>query len=502
MQKILLAWLGKTDYDASQGKPEVGQGPIASAVETFEFDRIELLCNYPQEMGEEYKRWLTEQYLPPVIRLIPCDLANPTDYQGIYTEAERAVKSLPADASLFFHTSPGTPAMATVWILLAQTRYRSRSVLIQSSPQRGVEKIELPFDVYAEFFRASDDEFIRHTQGLPPATSAFETIIYRCDAMKRAVALARRCALRDVPVLIQGESGTGKELLARAIHKASSRAEEPFLALNCGALSSELVDSELFGHKKGAFTDAKSDKPGLFKAADKGILFLDEIGELPLPAQVRLLRTLQEGTIRPVGSPTEETVDVRVLAATHRNLLEEVAAGRFREDLFYRLAVGLVQLPPLRERKGDLNLLADHLLATINEDAANMQPGYTSKKILPAARTLLHEHSWPGNVRELKNVLTRASILATSNGSISKQNLQDSLFHHPETRQNILTRPLGQGFNINTLCMEIQSIYIRRALRATANNRTKAATGLLGLKSRQNLDDMIDRVKKAGFGID
>jgi transcriptional regulator with PAS, ATPase and Fis domain len=180
--------------------------------------------------------------------------------------------------------------------------------------------------------------------------------------MKRVIALARRVAIRSIPVLIEGESGTGKELMARAIHQASPRAAKPFITVNCGAIPPELVESEFFGHRRGSFTGAVSDRKGHFERADGGTLFLDEIGELPKAIQVKLLRTLQEGEVTPVGSSEARKVDVRVVAATNRTLISEVAEGNFREDLFYRLAVAIIKLPPLRERAGDLSLLIDALL--------------------------------------------------------------------------------------------------------------------------------------------
>jgi transcriptional regulator with PAS, ATPase and Fis domain len=186
--------------------------------------------------------------------------------------------------------------------------------------------------------------------------------------MDRLIQRARRVAIRNVSVLIEGESGTGKELLARAIHRASPRKDRPFIAVNCGAIPAELVESELFGHEKGAFTGATQQRTGHFEAADGGTLFLDELGELPGPAQVKLLRTLQEGEVVRLGSSKPTKVDVRIIAATNRTLTEEIASGRFREDLFYRLAVAVLKLPPLRERSGDLGVLIDHLLAQVNRE--------------------------------------------------------------------------------------------------------------------------------------
>ena len=180
--------------------------------------------------------------------------------------------------------------------------------------------------------------------------------------MARLIQRARRVAVRNVPVLIEGESGTGKEMLARAIHRASPRGSRTFIAVNCGAIPDQLIESELFGHEKGAFTDAKEVRKGYFEAAEGSTLFLDELGELPGPAQVKLLRAIQEGEVVRLGSTKPLKIDVRIIAATNRTLTEETAAGRFRDDLFYRLAVAVLKIPPLRERTGDLSLLVDHLV--------------------------------------------------------------------------------------------------------------------------------------------
>jgi transcriptional regulator with PAS, ATPase and Fis domain len=209
--------------------------------------------------------------------------------------------------------------------------------------------------------------------------------------MQRVVARARRVAPRRIPVLIEGESGTGKELFARAIHQAGPHSERPMITVNCGAIAPELIESELFGFEKGAFTGAVGPRQGVFEAADTGTLFLDEIGELPKAAQIRFLRALQEGEITRVGATTPKRIDVRIIAATNRSLTREVAAGRFREDLFYRLAVAVITLPPLRERDGDARLLLDRLLDQVNRESAT-EPGPFLKEVAQAA---LHRGQTP-----------------------------------------------------------------------------------------------------------
>jgi DNA-binding NtrC family response regulator len=235
---------------------------------------------------------------------------------------------------------------------------------------------------------------------------AFDEVVGSAPEFRAALAIAAKAARARVPVLIEGESGVGKEVLAQAIHAASSRAKRPLTVVNCGAIPANLVESELFGHERGAFTGAFDRHIGRFEQADGGTLFLDEIGELPLDAQVKLLRVLQSGEIQPIGSRSARIVDVRVIAATNRTLIDEVAAARFREDLYYRLAVVQLTIPPLRQRTGDIPALARHLLSRIAQ-----QPGLRSLGITDEALGVLMAYGWPGNVRQLQNALFRAAVL-------------------------------------------------------------------------------------------
>ena len=228
-------------------------------------------------------------------------------------------------------------------------------------------------------------------------------------AMDALLAEARLAAQSEASLLIQGESGTGKELLARAIHRASPRHAKPFVAINCGAIPAELLESELFGHMKGAFTGAARDHPGLFLSAQGGTVFLDEIGDMPPPLQVKLLRVLQEGEVRPVGATETRAVDARILSATHRNLEEAIVSGEFREDLYYRLNVVNLALPPLRERREDIPLLARHFLTVLTEKYRRRIHGFA-----PDALEMLVAADWPGNIRQLHNVLEQCCALCTT----------------------------------------------------------------------------------------
>ena len=244
----------------------------------------------------------------------------------------------------------------------------------------------------------------------PSQSSDGQLLIGESPALVNLRAQIGKLARNQAPVFIQGESGTGKEVIARLIHALGPRADAPFVPVNCGALASELMESEFFGHKKGSFTGANSDKDGLFQAANGGTLFLDEVADLPLPMQVKLLRAIQERAVRPIGGHAEEKVDVRILSASHRDLGQMVADGKFRQDLFFRINVIMLHIPPLRERVEDIDLLARHILVRLAE-----REGDVLKRLTPGALSALQHYAFPGNVRELENILERACALAESN---------------------------------------------------------------------------------------
>jgi len=303
--------------------------------------------------------------------------------------------------------------------------------------------------------------------------SRFSGMIGRSDEMRKVFRTIEKAASFDTTVLIQGESGVGKELVARALHDRSPRAEAHFVAVNCGAIPESLLESELFGHKRGAFTDATSDKPGLFEEASGGTLFLDEVGELPLATQVKLLRVLQEGTLRRLGETADREVDVRVVAATVRVLKDEVDEGRFREDLYYRLNVLPLIVPPLRQRKDDLTLLIEHFI-----ERTNQRLGTKIEGISPRAQKLMLAYHWPGNVRELENVLERAIVLSESD-VLDEGDLPDRL-REPDPVQAVLAT--GE-LSIKKTQRYIEETLIRKALEETGGNRTRASK-LLELSHR------------------
>jgi two-component system response regulator AtoC len=295
---------------------------------------------------------------------------------------------------------------------------------------------------------------------------SFNNIIARSEAMAKVFDLVLKVTNHKTTVLITGESGTGKELIAKAIHTNGARATGPLIAINCGGIPENLLESELFGYKKGAFTDAVKDKPGLFDQAHKGTIFLDEVGELSPPLQVKLLRVLQEEEITPLGSVEARKIDVRVIAATARNLDEEVAAARFREDLFYRLNVMAIHLPPLRERRGDIPLLVGYFIGVFNQKLNKNIEGLTSE-----AMPLLMEYDWPGNVRELENVIERSVLLAGGRW-IRPDDLPAVL----STKRAPLSRfTQGDTLSIKKVMHQIEKELITKALTKTGGNRSQAS---------------------------
>jgi len=293
----------------------------------------------------------------------------------------------------------------------------------------------------------------------------FEDILAKSASMQDIFRTIMKIAEYKTTVLVTGESGVGKELVARAIHRRSKRSGA-FVALNCGAIPENLLESELFGHKKGAFTDAVADRRGLFEEAHAGTLFLDEIGELPLGLQVKLLRVLEDEKIRRVGDSRDVQVDVRIIAATHRDLLAETKAGRFREDLFYRLNVLHVHSPPLRERREDIPLLIEHFLARNNARLGTSVRGLDTE-----ARRLLFEYAWPGNVRELENTIERAMVLSEGD-IITATDLPERV---REARDPVQMQLASGELSVKKTMRIIEEILIRRALQKTKGNRTRAA---------------------------
>lgn len=486
MQKALVSWIGGNDLDAMNSDR---QGPILRTLQTYTYDEVYLLYNYPDELVDDYISWLTNQVSASPIKY-QCKLTSPVNFGEIYFHANKLLedldkKQIAPDILL----SPGTPAMQAVWILLGKTKYPSK--FIQTSVEQGAQFVEIPFQIAAEYTPTIQKITNQKLQSLqnekPFEEPGFENIKTQNPTIK---ALKKQAAILsgfDVPILITGETGTGKELFARAIHHQSPRSNKPFIAVNCGSLPLELIDSLLFGHKKGAFTGAHQDHLGLFREAHQGTIFLDEFGDLPSSAQVKLLRVLQEGSVTPVGDTKEIPVDVRVIAATHKNLIGMVADGTFREDLFYRVSVGMIHIPPVRNRDGDLVLIAEQILAMLKEKENSLKDKYFSV----LAKNIIIQHDWPGNVREMQSTIMRAALWSEGD-EINDINISNAIIKRPIKQTANSIKDISQGIDIKDEISFIASNYIKAALAKTGNNKTKAAK-LLGFKNYQTLNNWIEK---------
>lgn len=512
-KKWLISWIGESDHKAAENTLQDGVGPIAnSLLAPIRYDRVFLLTNYPHQRSVDFCHWLEKKAEYKDIDLQDIELGSPTNYAEIYQSVSKTLFDirLPRDdVELTFHLSPGTPAMAAIWIMLAKTRFPAtliqsgKKITVEGRSVFEIETVDFAFDLTNDFlpeFLQRSDARIERLSIAPaaPAEAApeFAKIIHRSEIIRDQIDLARRIAVHNVPVLILGETGTGKELFAEAIAQASRRANKPFIAVNCGAISKDLVNSELFGHRKGSFTGADVNRKGHFQEAEGGTLFLDEIGDLPLDTQVRLLRAIQQGEVTPLGETKPVKVNVRIIAATHRDLMAEVAVGRFREDLFHRLAVGILHLPPLRDRAEDIELLIEHNLAKINEDSKD-QPEWQHKIISPKAKNILLEYPWPGNVRELYHTLLRAAIWSRDS-EINEADIQKNLLTLPTRAADILGQRLHKGFDLKQVLEQVERHYIQRAL-SKASGKKKLAAEYLGITSYQTLTN---RMSRLGLNLD
>ncbi len=477
-------------------------GPIRTLLAHESFDEIHLLSNYQSFLAEWFAKWLGGNS-----KIHQVEIANPTDYASIFRAADTVLASVAKEpgeegAELNIHLSPGSPAMIAIWVLLGKSRYPA--TFYQTHDGRAW-KTDIPFDLAFDFIPEllhSPDLSLQHLAARSPQEIVgFRPIVGNSKAIRLAVGRAQKAAIRDVPVLILGETGTGKDLFARAIHDASHRSGGPFVAINCAAIPHDLLESELFGHKKGAFTGAAAEHAGAFEQANGGTLFMDEIGECTPAMQSKLLRVLQpppgEGpchrVFRRIGETNDRSSDVRIIAATNQELLQAVENRVFREDLYYRLAVITLKLPPLRERKSDIPLLLEALLKQINADFQHQEPGYKHKSISAAANAFVRHYLWPGNVRQLYNVLVQAAVMSAGE-TIEASDLEAALGVSANGPQiDPLDHPLGDGFDLENHLQDIQRHYLRRAMEESDSVKTKAAQ-LLGIANYQTLDAQLKRL--------
>lgn len=525
-KRILVSWLGHNDLRpmaASQsssiskqvlesiGEPfnGGGNGPIKTLLELEHFDKVFILSNLNAEWSQSYAEWVGHP-----VKVVQVSIAAPTDYESIFRAVDSFLKKLRQDGTLDFHElsihlSPGSPAMAAVWLLLGKSKFPA---VFYQTYQGKAWKTDVPFDLAVDFLPdlyAHPDVHLQHLASKTPGeVSGFEEIIGASREVRTAVGRSTRAAVRGVPVLLLGESGVGKEMFAQAIHRASPRAKQPFVAINCAAIARELLESELFGHKKGSFTGATADRDGAFTEANGGTLFLDEIGECDLELQAKLLRVLQPPSnespchrvFRPIGAAKDATSNVRVIAATNRDLVKAVADGRFREDLYYRLAVVTVSIPPLRQRKRDIPEIASSLMDRINRQlSAEGEPGYRHKSLSASAIIFVKRWEWPGNVRQLYNALLQAAVMADGD-TLERADIEAALGEMPSLpgdRLDVMECPLGDGFDLEDHLNSIRSHYLRRAMEEAKGVKAEAAR-LLGMTNYQTLDAQLKRLKVKG----
>ena len=384
-------------------------------------------------------------------------------------------------------------------VVIMISAYASAETAVEAMNEGAYDYVPKPFDneeLKQTIKKALDLKTIEREKEIIDSelkkTLHFGMIVGSSPRMLHIYDMVRQVAKTKTNILISGESGTGKELIARAIHEQSDRCDKPFVVINCGGIPETLMESELFGHKKGSFTGATQDKKGLFKIADKGTIFLDEIGEFSPPIQVKLLRVIQEKVFKEVGGNEDISVDIRIISATNKKLEEEVIAGNFREDLFYRLNVIEIKMPPLRERKSDLRALAQHFLEKYSKEM-----GKEITKISSYAIDLLQKYDFPGNIRELENLLERSVALSNTN-IILPESLALSI-HKRRWVEGIKNRrfdldEVPNGVSLDTILEEIERAYIEKALDCRNGNKNKAAE-LLGI----NLRSLRYRIEKLGI---
>ena len=395
------------------------------------------------------------------------------DVDVVVTDLKLAAESGLALCEWIVANRPTTPVIVITAFGNMQSAVAAMRVGAYDFINKPVEIETLRFSVERALkHRKLDDEVRRLRQAAGDSSRPHE-LVGESRAMRQVYDLIERIGSNDPTVLVTGESGTGKELVARALHKRSDRRDKPFVAINCAAMPAALLESELFGHVKGAFTDARQSRDGLFVQANGGTLFLDEIGEMPLEMQPKLLRTLQENLVRPVGADRELPFDSRIIAATNRDLESDVEDGRFREDLFYRVNVLQICLPPLRSRGNDVLLLAQHFL---NQAAERLQKDV--KGLSNAVAQKMRDYEWPGNVRELQNCIERAVTL-TRFEQLMPEDLPPKIRDY-QSESLVIAGDDPQEF---IALEELERRYIRRVLKAAAGNKTQAAK-VLGLDRR------------------
>lgn len=481
---ILLTFTGFHDpYAQGLIGDEEQLGPILSLVTAKKFDKVVLFStpNTKSNTDATFKA-LESNQRGLEIEEVELSLIDPTDYFSILRELRNSLKEIiekGSEADYFISVASGTPQMHACWLLLAASGEIPAHILYVRPPKFVSKDRPLvsEIDLTSPDFPIIRQNFLKieKTEIIPADTDTIISqigIVGDHPTVKHALEIAAAFAKTEHPILILGETGTGKELFAKFIHLLSDRAEKDLVVMNCSAINVELAESTLFGHKKGSFTGAVSDQIGLFDRADGSTLFLDEIGELPLVAQAKLLRVLQDGLVEPIGGRKVHDVDVRVIAATNKDLGEAIRNKNFREDLYYRINTGLIELPALRERKTDIPKIALHIMDKINNTLK--KPKRLSQNVL----TRLQYNSWLGNVRELENVLERTARLIPKD-TIDSNDL--IIFDPVASKDPFASLPLPEeGFSLEDFLSNSRKQLILKALEISEENQSEAAR-LLGI---------------------
>ena len=481
---ILLSFTGFHDpyFKGLVGQDEQ-PGPILSLLSARVFDEV-ILFSTPStdRITQDTKEVILSLYPDTKVEIFDLNLVDPTDYaailRGLRTHIKK-IQDISNKLDFYIAIASGTPQMHACWVLLAAAGEIPAKLLNVRPPQFVTKDRPLitEIDLTSREFPIVKSLMGEKVASENDAVDFSSAVLQLCivgdhPTMLQALETGALLAPSNAPVLILGETGTGKELIARFIHSLSGRQKDRFITINCAAIPGELVESVLFGHKRGAFTGAIDDQIGKFDSADRGSLFLDEIGDLPGSAQAKLLRILQDGLVEPIGAKKPHKVNVRIIAATNRDLRRLVRQGKFREDLFYRLNVGEIKLPSLRERRSDIPKLALYILDRINSSLKK------PKRLSPGALTRLQTHSWPGNVRDLENVIERSARLCRHDVLEG----DDLLITDPVTYADPLdTLPEPSiGFSLEEFLGSARKQLILRALEAAGGKQSEAAR-LLGI---------------------
>jgi len=488
--QILLSFVGSRD----PFNPDNSDGPLLSLLGKRKFEALYIFYTNQEfwEKAQKVQEVCTERQPGIEIKLREISVYPPTDYELLFKVMnDECQKILEENAKekpgYFIGTDSGTPQMQTIWFILVQSGLLPATLLQGVPPKFGqgeyqVKEVNLSLESFPKI--VSPDTIRRELDIIRTQRDAlkseraslvkdypFEGIIGKSDALLPVLETASLAAESEAPVLIRGETGTGKELLAKGIHYNSPRRDGPFIALNCSAIPETLVESEFFGHEKGAFTGADKQRRGKFELADAGTIFLDEIGDMPLSTQVKILRVLQEKKFTRVGGEKELEVDVRIIAATNQNLKKLKEEGLFREDLYYRLQVIELEIPPLRERREDIPILSYDFLDKLNARYR------TKKRLSKDALRVLLSCSWPGNIRQLKNMIERMYTLSTGD-ELTPDTLPNDILMagsalEAETPPEVQIP--ADGFDLKGYLWELEKAYYEKAIEICDGNRAKSA---------------------------